>query len=249
MNADELDREVEELIKITEYEIKEGETHSDINNIKLLNLLQSQQQSLKLLQKVSSKDKELLNVYKELEIELRNDLDFKEQRIKELELENKKLSELKYIIKDIKSKVSPLQDDSLHKADLQMVIDKLNWINCIDSDEYIKEKEIDELIILVNRMLLNLESSVPEQKPEIHLGFDLDKKEINKKIDNELLKDLQEAEQLLFEVMVQTCIMGDGVSIDNRCMTDYEDACSYLFKRGYLEKVNDRVYKVKEKRA
>ena len=60
------------------------------------------------LEKAVSKQEQLIKVYREIEIELRNDLDFKEQRIKELEEE--------------KQLVNKWKDDSQHKAKLDNTI-------------------------------------------------------------------------------------------------------------------------------
>ena len=57
----------------------------------------------------------------------------------------------------------------------------------------------------------------------------------------------EEILKVLFNVIEQSCGgCGDDLLIDNRCMSAYEDACEILHKEGYLEKINDRVYKIKE---
>ena len=52
--------------------------------------------------------------------------------------------------------------------------------------------------------------------------------------------------ELLYEVIIQACLDEKGI-IDNQCLSVYEDATEHLHKAGYLIKVNDRCYKLKQK--
>jgi len=57
----------------------------------------------------------------------------------------------------------------------------------------------------------------------------------------------EEILKALFNVIEQSCGgYGDDLLIDNMCISAYEDACRILFEEGYLEKINDRIYKIKE---
>lgn len=50
---------------------------------------------------------------------------------------------------------------------------------------------------------------------------------------------------LLMDVLIQSCLEEESIIIDNKCISAYEDACDYLEKKGYLIKINSRVYKLK----
>jgi len=54
----------------------------------------------------------------------------------------------------------------------------------------------------------------------------------------------EEVNNILLNVILQTLGDRNGV-IDNKCMSDYEDACNYLAKEGLIIKVNDRMFKEK----
>lgn len=49
---------------------------------------------------------------------------------------------------------------------------------------------------------------------------------------------------ILLDVLWQSC--GDDGVIDNCCISAYERACLLLMVAGVLERVNDRIYKVKK---
>ncbi len=54
-------------------------------------------------------------------------------------------------------------------------------------------------------------------------------------------------DNMIMDLLSQTCYDGkDGQfeMIDNRCISVYEEACDYLTEKGYLEKINDRMYKI-----
>ena len=53
---------------------------------------------------------------------------------------------------------------------------------------------------------------------------------------------MTESDDLLMEVLYQVC--GYSGIIDNKCTSTYEDACDYLEKKGYLRKINGRIYEI-----
>jgi hypothetical protein len=57
-------------------------------------------------------------------------------------------------------------------------------------------------------------------------------------------KDIQiiEQEELLLDLLWQACGIDVDGGIDNRCLSCYEEVCEYLFKKGLIEKGNDRIY-------
>ena len=55
---------------------------------------------------------------------------------------------------------------------------------------------------------------------------------------------MDEADELLMECLCQGCLDIDDLTIDNMCMSCYEHTCDYLEKKGYLIKINDRIYKL-----
>ena len=56
---------------------------------------------------------------------------------------------------------------------------------------------------------------------------------------------MDEADELLIDVLNQACGDGEG-GIDNACTKAYEDACTYLTKKGLLQEVNSRIYNIIE---
>lgn len=53
----------------------------------------------------------------------------------------------------------------------------------------------------------------------------------------------REIDELLLSVLTQACAIEDG-QIDNRCLSDYEEACNYLTDKGYLKTKNGRIYEI-----
>jgi hypothetical protein len=51
-------------------------------------------------------------------------------------------------------------------------------------------------------------------------------------------------DELLMDILRQCCSDENLDEIDNNCISAFEDACVYLEKKGYLQKINDRMYKV-----
>ena len=56
---------------------------------------------------------------------------------------------------------------------------------------------------------------------------------------------LKECQELLLDCIWQACgDMGDN-TIDNKCMSAYEAATEYLFQKGLINKINDRMYRMR----
>lgn len=53
-------------------------------------------------------------------------------------------------------------------------------------------------------------------------------------------------DNMIMDLLCEACYVIDGQFelIDNRCISAYEEACDYLTEKGYLEKINDRMYKI-----
>lgn len=60
--------------------------------------------------------------------------------------------------------------------------------------------------------------------------------------------EMSEEQELILDLLKQGC--GDSHKgkdvIDNMATSTYEDACEYLTKLGILEKINTRLYRIKE---
>lgn len=54
------------------------------------------------------------------------------------------------------------------------------------------------------------------------------------------------SELLLLEVLYQACGTSED-TIDNQCLSVYEEACTYLTKKGYLQTKNGRIYTIRRK--
>lgn len=52
---------------------------------------------------------------------------------------------------------------------------------------------------------------------------------------------MEKADDVLIDVLFQVCGEEGGI-IDNMCMSAYEHACEYLFKKKLIGKKNDRIY-------
>jgi len=59
-------------------------------------------------------------------------------------------------------------------------------------------------------------------------------------------EEMTEAEDHLLSVLWQACGDPDTGEIDNKCLHAYERACGYLEKKGYIEKINSRIFMKKE---
>ena len=51
-------------------------------------------------------------------------------------------------------------------------------------------------------------------------------------------------DEILLDVLMQSCTDENSLIIDNMCISCYENACEYLKKRGYLKAINPRIYKL-----
>jgi len=54
-------------------------------------------------------------------------------------------------------------------------------------------------------------------------------------------KTLSKQDEIILDMLLQVCGEEDG-KIDNRCMSSYEHACEYLFKKHIIGKLNSRMY-------
>lgn len=52
-------------------------------------------------------------------------------------------------------------------------------------------------------------------------------------------------DDMIIGMLLQAC-GDDAGNIDNHCMSAWEDACKYLHKKGLVQKINDRMYKIDE---
>ena len=59
--------------------------------------------------------------------------------------------------------------------------------------------------------------------------------------------DTSKFDELLLDVLWQSCGTDKEGELDNQCLSAYEDACDYLTEQGYLTTLNGRIYTVKEK--
>src|SRR4030042_4298491 len=66
--------------------------------------------------------------------------------------------------------------------------------------------------------------------------------QVLKKSDAE--KEIEETNLIIFDMLSQCCGDEEENEIDDRCMSCFEHACEYLEKQGWLENINDRMYKV-----
>jgi hypothetical protein len=53
-----------------------------------------------------------------------------------------------------------------------------------------------------------------------------------------------DVEDIILNMLCQSCETEDETIIDNRCLSAYEDACDYLTEKGYLKNINGRLYKI-----
>jgi len=61
------------------------------------------------------------------------------------------------------------------------------------------------------------------------------------------MKTKEEILKVLLAVLEQSCEdYSEDLLIDNMCISAYEDACEILEENGYLNKINDRIYKINE---
>jgi len=66
-------------------------------------------------------------------------------------------------------------------------------------------------------------------------------------MNSKVIIDTHLIDELILNVLIQACGDGGGIEIDNHCLSAFEDACDYLTERGYLQTLNGRIYKLKQK--
>lgn len=82
---------------------------------------------------------------------------------------------------------------------------------------------------------------VKEMSEAIEVGLMLREKD---RTIRRVLNENEELIELLLDVLHQAC--GEDNEIDNHCLSAYENACSFLEKKGELKNVNGRIYKIME---
>ena len=65
-------------------------------------------------------------------------------------------------------------------------------------------------------------------------------------MNSKVIIDTHLIDEIILNLLLQSCGNNDETEIDNQCMSAYEDACDYLTERGYLTSLNGRIYKIKE---
>lgn len=66
-------------------------------------------------------------------------------------------------------------------------------------------------------------------------------------MNNKVIIDTHLIDEILLEVLIQSCYSNEDKKIDNMCLSAYEDACDYLTERGYLQALNGRIYTLTKK--
>jgi len=66
-------------------------------------------------------------------------------------------------------------------------------------------------------------------------------------MNSKVIIDTHLIDELILEVLLQSCGNEDSTEIDNLCISAYEECCDYLTERGYLLSLNGRIYKIKPK--
>jgi hypothetical protein len=82
-----------------------------------------------------------------------------------------------------------------------------------------------------------------EKQKNISKSF---KSEIELNAQQDYVKQTIKQDNMIMDLLSQECYEKDGQfeMIDNRCISVYEEACDYLTEKGYLVKINDRMYKI-----
>ena len=66
------------------------------------------------------------------------------------------------------------------------------------------------------------------------------------KMNSKVIIDTHLIDEIILDVIIQSCGNQECTEIDNQCLTAYEDACDYLTERGYLQTKNGRIYTIKK---
>jgi hypothetical protein len=66
-------------------------------------------------------------------------------------------------------------------------------------------------------------------------------------MNSKVIIDTSAIDELLLDVLIQSCGNEDMTEIDNECLSAFESACDYLTERGYLLTSNGRMYKLTKK--
>jgi hypothetical protein len=66
-------------------------------------------------------------------------------------------------------------------------------------------------------------------------------------MNSKIIIDTHLIDEILLDVLMQSCSAENDDEIDNMCISAYENACDYLTERGYLQTKNGRIYTLKDK--
>ena len=66
-------------------------------------------------------------------------------------------------------------------------------------------------------------------------------------MNSKVIIDTHLIDEIILDILIQSCGNKDGTEIDNQCLSAYENACDYLTERGYLTSLNLRIYRIKLK--
>lgn len=64
-----------------------------------------------------------------------------------------------------------------------------------------------------------------------------------------LKEQVKQLSTMLLDVLLQATGNKEGTEIDNQCETDYECACSYLARLGFLKEVTERIYRLTDEKT
>jgi hypothetical protein len=59
--------------------------------------------------------------------------------------------------------------------------------------------------------------------------------------------DTTEIDDLILDMLIQSCGNKDSTEIDNKCLSAYENVCDYLAEKGYIQTTNGRIYTLSKK--
>jgi len=65
-------------------------------------------------------------------------------------------------------------------------------------------------------------------------------------MNSKVIIDTHLIDEIILEMLIQSCFNKENDEIDNMCLSAYEDACDYLTERGYLQTKDGRIYKLKK---
>ena len=66
-------------------------------------------------------------------------------------------------------------------------------------------------------------------------------------MNNKVIIDTHLIDEIILNILIQSCGNQEGTEIDNQCLSAFEDGCDYLTERGYLQTLNGRIYTLTKK--